>query len=127
MGGTCIATGCARKQFVADAGHCGLRIRYWKTHKMHKVDLVLLYALEQSGKLKLGQYKRLITTVHGRQRDEDEAVDVRHGQQPHLGLRLDTVGPPARLLVPPNLHHVGDAVAMRNHYGFLYLVISEKS
>lgn len=89
------------------------------TYKVHEVDLESLDALEESLELEARQHDHAVAAVRARVDGDDERVDVRHGQEAGLRLRLDAVFFSGCLLVPSDLHHVGDDVAMGDHDGFL--------
>lgn len=86
---------------------------------MHKVDLESLDTLEKTLQFEPRQHDDAVSAVGTGVGDDDERVDVRHGQQADEGPRLDALLPPTRVLVPPDLHQVRDDVAVRHHDRFL--------
>jgi hypothetical protein len=94
-----------------------------ETYEMHEVYLEPLDRLEKSLELEAWQHYYTITPVYTGVDHDDERVDVRHGQQTDRRLRLDAILLPSRVLVPPDLHYVGNDVAVRDHDGFLCVTI----
>lgn len=97
----------------------GIKERMTATYNDELLDPEPLDRSQVGIKVKLGQDDDFIATPCCAVRDNDEAVDVAHGQESELNLGLDTAQLSADRLVGRVLENVSNDIAVGYHDCFL--------
>jgi hypothetical protein len=97
------------------------------TYHREIVDFESLDSLKVLIEVELWQHNDFITAPDGNMTNNSQPIDMAQGQQSECHLGLDSKLFAAHVLKDAELHCIGNDIAVRDHNGFLALLVSSSS